>query len=122
MQNTYYLLPEATFTNLEGNLHVTGWTVPTRTRLELVLTLPMASRKQSTEPASLLVPRSVRGKEGPDTLGTTEKMPGRSFRSRRLEEPTSETMRETGGEQEGAVAGDVRSSWKEGSSEDPTPS
>ncbi|KAJ1138240.1 hypothetical protein NDU88_004631 [Pleurodeles waltl] len=53
---------------------------------------------------------------------TTEKMLGRSFRSRRPEEPTSETMRETGGEQEEAITGDVRSSWKEGSSEDPTPS
>ncbi|KAJ1192654.1 hypothetical protein NDU88_001960 [Pleurodeles waltl] len=36
----------------------------------------------------------------------------RSFRSRRLEEPTSETTRETEGEQEEAIAGDVRSSWK----------
>ncbi|KAJ1122851.1 hypothetical protein NDU88_001324 [Pleurodeles waltl] len=52
----------------------------------------------------------------------TQQCRARSFRSGTLEEPTSETTRETGGEQEGAVAGDVRSSWKEGSLEEPTPS
>ncbi|KAJ1160088.1 hypothetical protein NDU88_000590 [Pleurodeles waltl] len=44
------------------------------------------------------------------------------FGRRRAEEPTGERTTETGGEHEGAVAGDVWNSGKEGGSEDPTPS
>ncbi|KAJ1100078.1 hypothetical protein NDU88_005167 [Pleurodeles waltl] len=71
------------------------------------------TRRAGLPIGSLQCPR-----EGGAILGKAQKCRERLFWSGTLEEPTSKRTRETGGDQGGAVAGDVR----EGSSEELTPS
>ncbi|KAJ1170986.1 hypothetical protein NDU88_002857 [Pleurodeles waltl] len=79
--------------------------------------VPDANRRAGLPIGSPQCPR-----EGGAIKGKALKCRGYSIRSGTLEEPTSERTRETGGDHGGAVSEDVRSSWEEGSSEEPTPS
>ncbi|KAJ1088634.1 hypothetical protein NDU88_001790 [Pleurodeles waltl] len=80
----------------------------------------MVSRTHPAEPASLLVPCSVR-LEGGAVIRTVGIMPGRPFQRRRTEEPTGERTTGTGGEHEAVTAGGFRRYREEDGSEDPIP-
>ncbi|KAJ1217452.1 hypothetical protein NDU88_005046 [Pleurodeles waltl] len=90
-----------------------GRTVPTHTCLQLVLTLPMASRTHPPRRAGLPIGFPQCPREGGAIIRTTRKMPGRPFQRRRTEKPTGERTTETGEEHKGAVAGDFWRDWEE---------